>query len=68
MLGFVLRSQAGSHEHYVGTFRGSYRKVTVDCPKAPFTAFLIASMARQAGLSKSEFYAAAKGQYPQRWP
>jgi hypothetical protein len=30
----------------------------VDCPKEPFTGDLVASMARQAGVSKREFYAA----------
>jgi hypothetical protein len=33
-------------------------KVTVDCPKEPFTGDLVAWMARQAGVSKREFYAA----------
>ncbi|WP_405126775.1 hypothetical protein [Ralstonia pseudosolanacearum] len=33
-------------------------KVTVDCPKAPFSQTLIAFMARQAGVSKKAFYAA----------
>lgn len=47
-LGFVYRNTEGSHENWVreGAPR---RKVTVDCPKAPFSDFLIGSMARQAG-------------------
>jgi predicted RNA binding protein YcfA (HicA-like mRNA interferase family) len=56
-LGFSFRSQKGSHEQWVreGT---PFRKVTLDCPKAPFSHFLIDSMARQAGVSVAEFYAA----------
>lgn len=33
-----------------------FRKVTLDPPKAPFTDFLIQSMARQAGVTVREFY------------
>ena len=60
-LGFTARPQKGtSHEHWVkydknGNLLG---KVTVDCPKAPFSQDLISYMARQAGVSKKEFYAA----------
>lgn len=64
-LGFLPRPQNGtSHEHWVpasGTFRGSFRKVTVDCPKAPFQQDLISAMARQAGVTKKEFYKALNG-------
>ena len=45
-----------SHEDWVATFRDKYRKVTVDCPKAPFSQDLISSMARQAGVTKKEIY------------
>jgi len=38
-----------------------FRKVTVDEPKAPFSHFLIQSMARQAGVSVKEFYQALDG-------
>lgn len=71
MLGFTLRQRTGggsSHDHYVGTFRGSFRKVTVDEPKAPFSHDLIRSMAKQAGLSKKELYAAVAGTRPSGWP
>lgn len=71
MLGFVYRKPSGggsSHDHYVGTFRGKFRKVTVDKPKAPFSHDLIKSMAKQAGLSKAELYAAVKGNRPTDWP
>jgi len=70
LLGFELRaSRSGtSHEHYVGMFRGKFRKVTVDCPKAPFGQILIASMANQAGMSKKELYAAVNGKKPTDWP
>jgi predicted RNA binding protein YcfA (HicA-like mRNA interferase family) len=60
-LGFKPRPQKGtSHEQWVkydqdGNLLG---KVTVDCPKAPFSQDLIAFMARQAGVTKKDFYAA----------
>jgi hypothetical protein len=37
---------------------GKLFKVTVDCPKSPFSQDLISSMAKQAGVSKKAFYAA----------
>lgn len=55
-LGFTLKSQKGSHQHFSGTFNGKYYKVTLDCPKAPFSDDLIKSMATQAGLSKKLFW------------
>jgi predicted RNA binding protein YcfA (HicA-like mRNA interferase family) len=57
-LGFVQqKSKSGSsHAQWVKDTGGKRYKVTVDCPKAPFTQFLIDSMARQAGSSKREFY------------
>jgi hypothetical protein len=42
----------------VKTAGGRLYKVTVDCPKEPFTGDLVASMARQAGIRKRKFYAA----------
>lgn len=58
-LGFVARPKTGtSHEHWVKTENGKRLKVTVDCPKAPFSQDLIGSMARQAGVTKKQFYAA----------
>ena len=60
-LGFAARPQKGtSHEQWVkydaaGNLIG---KVTVDCPKAPFSQDLITFMARQAGVSKWNFYKA----------
>lgn len=69
LLGFEARKTKGtSHEHFVGIFRGKFRKVTVDCPKAPFSPDLIASMASQAGLKKGELYDAANGVTPKGWP
>lgn len=62
-LGFTPRPVKGtSHEHWVkydgdGKLLG---KVTVDCPKAPFSHYLIESMAKQAGVNKRDFYAALK--------
>jgi predicted RNA binding protein YcfA (HicA-like mRNA interferase family) len=58
-LGFEPRPQKGtSHEQWVKDYGGKRYKVTLDCPKEPFTQDLIRSMARQAGVSKRAFYAA----------
>ena len=58
-LGFQPRPQQGtSHEHWVKDVSGHRYKVTVDCPKAPFSQDLIRSMASQAGVSKKAFYKA----------
>lgn len=57
VLGFTARpGRGGSHEQWVKDTPEGRRKVTVDCPKAPFSPTLIASMARQAGVSKAAFY------------
>jgi predicted RNA binding protein YcfA (HicA-like mRNA interferase family) len=57
-LGFQKRkSRSGSsHEQWVATIDDCFRKVTVDCPKAPFSPDLISSMARQAGTTKKRIY------------
>lgn len=60
-LGFAPRPTKGtSHEQWVKYDAGGklLGKVTVDCPKAPFSQMLISSMAQQAGVSKKQFYAA----------
>lgn len=58
-LGFDPRPQNGtSHEHWVRRENGQFLKVTVDCPKAPFSHDLIRYMARQAGVTVKQFYAA----------
>lgn len=58
-LGFAPRPQkATSHEQWVKKANDRIYKVTVDCPKAPFSQDLISSMARQAGVTKKQFYAA----------
>ncbi|MGH8478210.1 MAG: type II toxin-antitoxin system HicA family toxin [Gammaproteobacteria bacterium] len=58
-LGFAPRPQKGtSHEQWVKDDGGKRHKVTVDCPKEPFTHDLIRWMARQAGVSREAFYAA----------
>nr|WP_300988796.1 type II toxin-antitoxin system HicA family toxin [Thiocapsa sp.] len=59
VLGFTARpGRGGSHEHWVKDTPDGRRKVTVDCPKAPFSQTLIDSMRRQAGVTKAEFYRA----------
>jgi predicted RNA binding protein YcfA (HicA-like mRNA interferase family) len=55
-LGFVFDTQEGSHEQWVLIKNNRKYKVTVDCPKAPFSQFLLKSMAAQAGCSKKDFY------------
>jgi len=58
-LGFTARPGHGtSHEQWVKDTSEGRLKVTVDCPKAPFSQFLIDSMSRQAGVTKAKFYAA----------
>ena len=60
-LGFEPRSRTStSHEQWVKKENGKLFKVTVDCPKSPFSPDLISSMHKQAGVSKKEFYAALK--------
>jgi len=48
-LGFVFDTQKGSHEQWVLIKNNRKYKVTVDCPKAPFSQELIKSMAAQVG-------------------
>ena len=56
-LDFVARSRKGtSPEQWVKIENGKLYKVTVDCPKAPFSQTLIKSMAEQAGVKKKDFY------------
>ena len=56
-LGFTPRPTKGtSHEQWVKEENGRLYKVTVDCPKAPFSQTLIKSMSEQAGVKKRDFY------------
>jgi predicted RNA binding protein YcfA (HicA-like mRNA interferase family) len=66
-LGFSIRDRrkqsSGSHEDWVGKdASGRFRKVTVDCPKAPFSQDLINWMAKQAGVTKAKIYELYFGQ------
>jgi predicted RNA binding protein YcfA (HicA-like mRNA interferase family) len=54
--GFECCRQKGSHEHWKGFVNGQAKLVTVDCPKAPFSSYLMASMVRQSGYSIDEWY------------
>ncbi len=58
LLGFEPRPMKSgtSHEHWIAVVDGQFRKVTVDCPKAPFSQDLISSMAKQAGVTKKKVY------------
>lgn len=57
-LGFVPQPQKStSHTHWThSSFRGKFRKVTIDAHHEPFSNDLVSSMHSQAGLTKSEFY------------
>ncbi|HJX09686.1 MAG TPA: hypothetical protein VJ733_04215 [Candidatus Binatia bacterium] len=55
-----------SHENWVATIGGRFRKVTVDCPKAPFSQDLIGSMAHQAGVTKAIIYDYHFGRLPKQ--
>ena len=60
-LGFSPRPKKGtSHEQWVKDESGRRLKVTVDCPNAPFSPDLVSSMAKQAGVTKKQFYAELK--------
>lgn len=50
------KQPSGSHENWTATIDGRFRKVTVDCPKAPFSQDLISAMAKQAGVTKKRIY------------
>jgi predicted RNA binding protein YcfA (HicA-like mRNA interferase family) len=52
-----------SHEQWKKEVAGRLFKVTVDCPKAPFSRGLIDSMAKQAGMTKKQFYAVIDSQF-----
>jgi len=56
--GFAERPKKSgtSHEDSVATINGVFRKVTVDCPKLPFSRDLKSSMAKQASVTKKIIY------------
>ena len=57
-LGFELRPQQSTgHEHWVKA-EPRFLKVTLSAHNQPFDDFIVGSMARQAGVSVREFYAA----------
>lgn len=57
---FVCTGQKGSHEQYEKIVDGRKYKVTVDCHGGEVKAMDVRSIISQAGLTKSEFYAAFK--------
>jgi len=58
-LGFAKGpAKAGSHQKWSKVENDRKWVVTVDAPKAPFSADLVTFMARQAGVSKLDFYQA----------
>lgn len=57
-LGFTEGETAGGHQHWVREQPPPFRKITIDGHLAPFSHTLINYMARQAGVSVKEFYAA----------
>ena len=58
LLGFEQEARkATSHEQWSRLVNGSKRKVTVDCPKAPFRSPLLDIMVKsQMGITKDEFF------------
>lgn len=55
-MGFEEFPQKGtSHIHWKKIVNGILHKVTVDCPKSPFSDTLVSSMANQAGVTKKTF-------------
>lgn len=59
-LGFTARPQKGTgHEHWIREGE-PFRKVTLSAHSEPFDDFIVGSMARQAGISVRDFYAALK--------
>ena len=67
-LGFSPRSsKATSHEQWERRDAQRLYKVTVDCPKAPFSLDLIDSMAKQVGVSRGDLYRAADKRQKWRW-
>lgn len=57
-LGFELRPQKSTaHEQWVKE-APAFKKVTLSAHNEPFDDFIVGSMARQAGVSVREFYAA----------
>jgi predicted RNA binding protein YcfA (HicA-like mRNA interferase family) len=60
-LGFVEDTQKGtSHRQFKKIIDNRMFKVTLDCHRGEVSARNIASMSKQAGVSKSEFYDAAR--------
>ncbi len=60
-LGFVEDIQRGtSHRQFRKIIDNRLFKVTLDCHRGEVSAKNVASMSKQAGVSKGEFYEAAK--------
>jgi predicted RNA binding protein YcfA (HicA-like mRNA interferase family) len=59
-LGFRQERSVGSHHRYTVTRKGSSFEVTVDHSIAEFDTFLIKSMIKQAGCTRTTFYGATK--------
>ncbi len=61
-LGFSERyNNAGSHEDWIINHpKLGFAKVTLDCPKAPFSINLIKSMIAQSNSDRETFYRATK--------
>ena len=67
-LGFSPEPRKGtSHEQWIKTTPERRYKVTVDCPKSPFSLTLIDAMAAQAGVSRQQLYQAADKKRKRNW-
>jgi hypothetical protein len=58
-LEFTYSGSKGGHDFYVGVRNGKKCKVTVDAKCAPFDAYLLQSMCKQANCKREEFYGAS---------
>lgn len=68
-LGFAPRTpKENSPEQWVKTEFGYRLKVTLDCPKSTFNPAVISSLANQAGVTETEFYAALRPHKPAASP
>ena len=55
-LGFTYKNSRCGHDFYVAAKSGRSYKVTVDLRCAPFDAYLLKSMCKQAGCTREEFW------------
>lgn len=61
-LGYICSKKTStSHEKWIAYYNNKKYVVTVDKHEAPFSIFLVCSMAKQCGLDKHSFHGLCKG-------